>query len=98
MTFCQDRTRCRYVVTFHETSLPPYPDLIGHNPRLLPCRGMPIRQPLHRLGLYADVFHPAGRDLVAQDADSRLVILLQRRVKGQRDLLGLAELPAVLGI
>ena len=98
MTFCRDRTRCRYVETFHETSLPPYTDLIGHNPRLLPGGGVPLRQFFHRLGLNADVFGLLAWNLVAQDADPRLVVLLQRRVKGQRDLLGLAVLLAVLGV
>ena len=59
---------------------------------------MPLWQFLHGLSLDFDVFHFLIWNFVAQDADPRLVVLLQRRVEGQRDLLRPAELPAVLGI
>ena len=76
-------------VTHHTSHVsPPNSHFIRHNPCLLPCRRVPLRQFLHGLRLDFDEFHLVVWDFMAEDADPRFFVLLQRRIEGQRDLLG----------
>ena len=70
-------------VTHHTSHVsPPNSHFIRHNPRLLPCRRVPLRQLFHGLRLDLDEFHILVRDFVAKNADPRLVVLLQRWIEG----------------
>ena len=87
-----------YVIRHTSHVSPPNSHFIRHNPRLFAGRRVPLWQLLHGLCLDLDVLHILVRDFVTQDADPRFVVLLQRWVEGQRDLLGITVLFAVGGV